>query len=188
MSAVALYVSRLQILKANRGAEQTVAIAQGCVNFAVSMLGHCVDYFGASIVRRMNQRLANSLVRIKGFVALVPELDPNEIIDDDSIVGPHLDRLQGALSDLRAASLKARDDMKLRRTHEAFRENVELCAALHEAVEELKLVIRDHDKKAVMGGDTRRLMADLRRTDDVPAGYYAELGSAMRKLPHERRT
>jgi hypothetical protein len=187
MSSLALYVFPHQILQAKKAAAEDVAVAQKRVNIALSFVGHCADFFGAFFVRQVNQRLANSLVRLKGIVALIADLDPNELLDSDGDVARQLERLQAAVNELHAAALKARDDFKLRRTHEAFRENVELCTALHEAVGELKIVITDHDAKATMGDDARRLMADLRRTDDVPPGRYADIAAALRNVPQKER-
>src|SRR5205823_3185775 len=115
------------------------------------------------------------------------DLDPNRVLDPGLEVAKSLVELQGGLAELHGLSLKARDDIKLRRTHEAFREAVELCAALREVVEELKRAVADHDSKATMGDDARRLIADLKRTDDVPAGRYNDIAAAIRSVPQRER-
>lgn len=183
MTAVALHLSSEKILEVKQTAKHDVAVAQKCVGFAVSMVGHFVDAFGSRVVAGLNRKLTDSLVSIKGLIALVPELDPNRVLDPHHEISKGLGELQRQVSDLHGRALKARGDIKLRRTHEAFRDCVELCAALHEAVGELKKTIADHDSKATMGDDARRLIADLKRTDDVPAGRYAELAAVMRRLP-----
>lgn len=179
-TAVALTLYPEKILAVKKTAKQDVAVAQKRVNFALGMLGHCVDFIGSWVVGSLNQRLQNDLVLMKGLVSLVPDLDPSRILDPRGELVQGLGDLQRAVNELHGGSLRARDDIKLRRTHGAFQECVELCVALHDAVGELKKAIARHDSGATMGDDARRLIADLKRTDDVPAGKYAELASALR--------
>jgi hypothetical protein len=164
-----------------------IAKVQERVGFALGMVGHLVDHFGAWVVRRCNQKLVNAAVRMKGLIAVVAEMPPGRVIDPDGELGPEWDKMNRELTVLHQTAVKARDDLKLQKTHEAFRQAVELCVALREAISELNAVLVEHDRKAKMGDDARRLEADLRRTDDRPKGYYAEMGAALSKLPHAKR-
>lgn len=186
MHSLAAYAPT-QILQVNRDAEKGIATAQKRVGFALGVLGHAVDCFGAFAVRRVNNRLAGILVRSKGLVAVLPEVDKDLLLDPDGKMVPHFAHMQQELSELHAAALKARADAKLRRTHEALRELVELCVAFHDALDELKHEIVEHDRNARLGEDGRRIAADLRRTDDVDPGLYADLAAVLRSIPQEKR-
>ncbi len=183
MTAMALTLSPNMIIEVKRTAKGHVQSGRWRVNFALSMLGHCVDFMGGRIVGKVNLRFERDLVKIRGIMSLVPDLDPNAVLDPHNEIAAGLGELQRNFHEFRGVALKARDDIKLRRTHDAFRASVELSSALYEAVGDLKKIIADHDSKASMGDHVRRLMADLKRTDDVPAGRYAELAAMMRKLP-----
>jgi hypothetical protein len=183
MTAMALTLSQTTILEVKQTAKQHVAGGNRRVNFALSVLGQCVDFMGGRIVEKLNIRFERDLVRIRGVISVLPDLDPARVIDPQNELARDFAELQRQIHEFHGKALKARDDIKLRRTRAAFRVCVELSAALHETVGELKKAIAEHDSKASMSDHVRRLMADLKRTDDVPAGRSAELAGLMRKLP-----
>lgn len=183
MTLMPLTLSRVVIIEANQTAKKHVAGGRRRVGFALWALGHFFDSIGSRVVDKLNLRLERDLVRIRGLASLVPDLDPTRILDPHSEMAKGLGELQRNIHELHGKALRARDDIKLRRTHEAFRTCVEVSAVLYEAVDELKKAIAEHDSKATMGDDARRLLADLKRTDDVPAGRYAELASVLRRIP-----
>lgn len=183
MTAMAISLSSTVIIEAKETATKHVDLGHRRVNFALGMLGQFVDFLGSRFVGRLNLRLERDLVKISGLVRLVPDLDPERVIDPHHEIAQGLGELRRAINELHGKMLQARDDIKLRHTHAAFRTCAELSAALYEVVGELMKVVANHDSKATTSDDVRRLMADLKRTDDVPAGSYAEIGALMRQLP-----
>lgn len=182
MNAMAIALSPTTINEAKKVATDHVASGQRRLSWATA-LGYGVDSLSARIVNKVNVRLERDLVRIRGLASLVPDIEPSRLLDERGDFAKGLGELQSAIHGLHVHSLKARDGVKWSRTHEALRQCVEWCVALYESVGELKRVIADHDSKATMSDDARRLMADLKRTDDVPAGRYAELSAVLRRAP-----
>jgi hypothetical protein len=183
MTAMPLTLSPTIIAEANHTARKHVDGGHRRVGFALRPIGHLFDSIGGHVVEKLNIRLERDLVRIRGIASLVPDLDPCRVLDPHNRLAEELADLQRHIHGLHGKALRARDEIKLRRTHDAFRACVELCVVLYEAVGEFKKAIAAHDSKAAIGDDARRLLADLKRADDIPAGRYAELAAVLRRIP-----
>lgn len=186
MTAMAISLSTSVILDAKNTATHDVAIARRRVGFALTVLGHLADFAGSYVVGKLNLRLETDLMCIKGIVGALPGLDPSRVIDENNGIVSGLDDLQKSVQKLQGVALEGAADVKLRATHKKLRECAGVCTALFEEVGELRRLIVNHDERATLSDDVRRLMADLKRTDDVPHGRYAALAAVLEQMPQRQ--
>lgn len=184
MSTMAMcLVSRETILNAARPAERDLKRTRASVSFALTIVGGLLDMFGSMVLGQLNKRLERDTLLFRGLRSAIDELDG--MVIDPSLEGIRvLSSIEEHIAGLRVKAQKGTGTPELQRTHEAFLKLISLCDAMRDASVELRKAIAEHDCKVqVASDDAKRLIADLRRTDDVPAGQYASVAALLCKTP-----
>src|SRR5712691_8699224 len=125
-------LSREQIFRAAKPTDWDLGLGRTVVGFALSLLGHALDFTGAAVLRMLNTRLELDTFTLRGLRATVNELNGCWVLDADGAAARLLQELEIKVVQLRRSAGKAETYGHLKRTRNELARTGTLCVSLHE--------------------------------------------------------